>query len=112
MLWLADACHLLEDKCTIDVTAWRDSLTWSKFTVVSAGLACKDFQNSGPKQNEKYSARVEDFNNKQAAEYHSQREPFDSSKHTRSMPGKKHRKLFESCVVKKFANDAENYEWP
>ena len=26
----------------------------------------------GPKQNEKYSALVEDFNKKQAAEYHSQ----------------------------------------
>ena len=40
-------------------------------TVVSPGLAGKDFKNSGPKQNEKYLAPVEDFNAKQAAEYHS-----------------------------------------
>ena len=55
-----------------DVTAWRDPLARSKFTVVTPGLAGKDFQNSGPKQNEKYLALVEDFNGNQAAKYHSQ----------------------------------------
>ena len=28
-LLLADACHLLQDQRTKDVTAWRDSRAWS-----------------------------------------------------------------------------------
>ena len=106
-LWLSDACYLLEDRCTNDVTAWRDSRAWSKFIAVSR--AGKDFQNSGPKQSEKYSALVEDFNEKETAEYQSQWEAFNSAKHARSLPGKKKlSKLFESCVVYKFADAGEN----
>ena len=86
-LWLADACYLLEDRCTNDVTAWRDPRAWSKFIAVSR--AGKDFQNSGPKQSEKYSALVEDFSEKETAEYQSQWEAFNSAKHARSLPGKK-----------------------
>ena len=111
VLWLADACHLLEDRCTNNVTAWRDSRSWSKFTAVSPSLAGKDFQNFGPKQNENYSALVEDFNEKQAAEYHSQWEAFNSAKYARSPPEKKHLKLFKSRVIEKFADAAENDEW-
>ena len=86
-LWLADACYLLEDRCTNDVTAWRDPRAWSKFIAVSR--AGKDFQNSGPKQSEKYSALVEDFSENETAEYQSQWEAFNSAKHARSLPGKK-----------------------
>ena len=106
MLWLADACCLLEDKCTKDITAWRDSRMWSKFIALSRGG--KDFQNSVLKQSEKYSALVEDFNEKETAEYQSQWEAFNSAKHARSLPGKNYQKLFESCVVEKFADAAEN----
>ena len=86
-LWLADACYLLEDRCTNDVTAWRDPRAWSKFIAVSR--AGKDFQNSWPKQSEKYSALVEDFSEKETVEYQSQWETFNSAKHARSLPGKK-----------------------
>ena len=86
-LWLAVACYLLQDRCTHDVNAWHDSRAWSKFIAVSRGG--KDFQNSGLKQSEKYSALVEDFNEKETAEYQSQWEAFNSAKHARSLPGKK-----------------------
>ena len=105
-LWLADACYLLEDRCTNDVTAWRDPHAWSKFIAVSR--AGKDFQNSGPKQSEKYSALFEDFSEKETAEYQSQWEPFNSAKHAKSLPAKNYQKLLESYVVEKFADAAEN----
>ena len=105
-LWLADACYLLEDRCTNDVTAWRDPRAWSKFIAVSR--AGKDFQNSGPKQSEKYSALFEDFSEKETAEYQSQWEPFNSAKHAKSLPAKNYQKLLESYVVEKFADAAEN----
>ena len=73
-------------------------------------LSAKDFQNFGQKQNEKYSALVEDFNENQAAEYQSETEAFNSAKHARSLAGKNYWKLFESWVVKKFADAAENDE--
>ena len=46
------------------------------------------FSKLGPKQNEKCSALEEDFNDKQAAEYQSERKAFNSAKHARSLPGK------------------------
>ena len=61
------------------------------------------------KQSEKYSALVEDFSEKETAEYQSQWEAFNSAKHARSLPEKKnYQKLLESCVVEKFADAAEN----
>ena len=61
-----------------------------------------DFQNFGGKENEKYPALVEVFNEKRAAEYLTQWEAFTSAKHARSLPGKNYRKLLESCVVESF----------
>ena len=82
-LWLAGACHLLEDRCTNDVTAWHDSCVCSKFS-----QSCRQiFSKLGPKQNEKCSALVEDFNEKQAAEYQSEWKAFNSAKHAKSLPG-------------------------
>ena len=57
--------------------------------VHSSQSSGKDFQNSGPKQSEKYSLLVEDFSEKETAEYQSQWEAFNSAKHARSLPGKK-----------------------
>ena len=58
------------------------------------GLAGKDFQNSGSKQNEKCPALVEVFNEKQASEYLTLRETFNLAKHARSLPAK----TIESCL--------------
>ena len=81
-LWLADACHLLEDRCTNDITAWRDSRTWSKFS-----QSCwQRFSKLGPKQNKKCSALVEDFNEKQGTKYKSEWKASNSAKHARSLP--------------------------
>ena len=79
-LWLADTCDLLEDRRTYDVTTWRDSR--------------KDFQNSGRKEDEKYPALVEVFNEKQATEYLKEGKAFTSTKHLRSL----REKTFESCL--------------
>ena len=112
-LWLADACYLLEDRCTNDVTAWRDPRAWSKFIAVSR--ASKDFQNSGPKQSEKYSALVEDFSEKETAEYQSQWETFNSAKHARSLLGKKLSKaawkLFCGKVCGRYGKSTNADEW-
>ena len=80
-----------------------------KFIVVS--LAGKDFQNCGPKQNVRYSALVEDFDEKQVAECELHREAFNLAKHAKRLPGKNYRKLFKSYAVEKFANAAGNNEW-
>ena len=64
-------------------------------------LAGKDVQNSGRKENEKYEALVEVFNEKQAAEYRTLR-AFTSAKHARSLLGKNYRKLLQSCIVESF----------
>ena len=103
-LWLAGACDLLEYRRTNDVTTWRDSRV---IKVHPAILAGKDFQNSGWKENEKYPALVEVFNQKQAAEYLKQWEAFTSAEHARSLPGKNYWKLLK-CVVESFPREFMN----
>ena len=95
---------------------WRHCVAWLArvIKVHPVILSGKDFQNSGRKENEKYPALVEVFNEKQAAEYLTQWEAFTSAKHARSLPGKKknYRKLLESCVVESFPTPRKIHEWP
>ena len=82
---------------------------WSKLLVVS--LAGKDFsQNSGQKENEKYAALVEDFNEKQAANIN-HNERYLTQLNMPEFAWKNYQKLFENCVDEKFADAAENDEW-
>ena len=93
---------------------WHHWVAWlvHMIKVQPVILAGKDFQNSGRNENEKYQASVEVFNEKQAAEYLTQWEPFTSVKHLRSLPGKNYRKLvFESCVVESFPMPRKIHEW-
>ena len=70
---------------------WRHCVAWPArvIKVHRRQSSGKDFQNSGPKQSEKYSLLVEDFSEKETAQYQSQWEAFNSAKHARSLPGKK-----------------------
>ena len=66
-------------------------------------MPAKIFKTPSLNKAKKYSALVEDFSEKETAEYQSQWEAFNSAKHARSLPGKNYQKLLESFVVDKFA---------
>ena len=68
---------------------WRHCVAWfARVIKVQSVCAGKDFLNSGQNKTKSCSALVEDFNDKKAAEYQSERKAFNSAKHARSLPGK------------------------
>ena len=71
---------------------WRHCVAWlARVIKVESVLPAKIFKtpaDSGPNENEKCSALVEDFDyEKHAADYQSEWKAFNAAKHARSLPG-------------------------